>query len=587
MNTSKGPIPYLDQLTFDRLINGIRRFAASDVGPKAKWMFAALMLLMLSLNGMNVVNSYVGRDFMTAIENKNMHGFIGWALVFIGILALTTLAAVMFRFTEERLGLLWREWMTQRFLGRYLNYRVYYQMTSNDEVENPDQRMTDDIKAYTTGTLSFLLMFLNSSFTVVAFSGVLWSISPLLFMVAVLYAGGGSLLAIKLGRPMIGLNYDQLDREANFRACLIRVRENAEPIALLHREAHMHKDLLGHLHRLVENMKKIIEVNRNLGFFTSGYNYLIQIIPALIVAPLFINGTVEFGVIIQAAMAFTQLVGAFSLVVTNFQSLSNFTAVITRLGALDIAITYSKRETPDYAAVDHDSAVSKNAIIVCEDQDKLIYEHLTLTSGQDGHILLKDLTKDIPLGTRTRIVCAEGLTAHALFRATAGIWEHGAGHIVRPDLNKTFFLPEHPYLPRGTLRALLDDRTSTGEIPLDDEKILGVLKKLGLDDVVSRSGGLDGTCKWDCIMSEGEQELMTFARLILEHPSFALIENPESDLRKDEIPRLLDLLSEYGITYIVIGQDLHDSKEDNTPNKYYDAVLKIDAQGGWTWSTAK
>jgi vitamin B12/bleomycin/antimicrobial peptide transport system ATP-binding/permease protein len=579
MNTSKGPIPYLDQLTLNRLITGIRRFAASDVGWRAKILFSALLLLMLVLNALNVLNSYIGRDFMTAIELRNMNGFMGWAAVYIGIFVLLTAVAVLFRFAEERLGLLWRDWLTQQFLRRYLTHRAYYQLTSNDEVANPDQRIADDIKAFTTGTLSFFLMFMNASFTVIAFSGVLWSISPLLFLAAVLYAGGGSWLAIKLGRPLIGLNYDQLDREAQFRSGLTHVRKNAEPIALLHRETLSQNTLLARLQRVVDNMERIIELNRNLGFFTTGYNYLIPVIPVLVVAPLFINGSADFGIIAQAAMSFTLLVGAFSLIVTNFQSLSTFTAVVTRLSALDLAIKYSTHEAPHPAA---DDAGAGNEIIICEDDGVLNYQQLTLLSGQDERVLLKELSLSIAHGTRTNIRCEEELTQYALFRATAGIWEHGAGHIVRPETNEIFFLPGHPYMPHGTLRELLE--RSGLEQRLEDSRIMDVLQKLNIKDIVQRIGGLDESCKWDCIISPGEQQRLAVARLILASPSFAFIENPASDMTAEEVSNMLRLLTEYDITYIVIGQAIRRRRDDLQDKEYFDAELKIDAQGGWTWS---
>ena len=161
---------------------------------------------------------------------------------------------------------------------------------ATDTVSNPDQRITEDVRNLTTTTLTFVLLIVNGSFTILAFSGVLWTISPLLFGVAVAYAAVGSLLTLVLGRPLIWLNYNQSDKEAVFRADLIHVRENAESLALSHREPLVKARLLRHLDELAANFKQIVAVSRNLGFFTTGYNYLIQIIPALIVAPLYIRG---------------------------------------------------------------------------------------------------------------------------------------------------------------------------------------------------------------------------------------------------------------------------------------------------------
>ena len=185
-------------------------------------------------------------------------------------------------------------------------------------------------------------MALNSAFTIVAFSEVLWTISPLLFGVAVLYAASGSFFTIVLGRPLIRLNYDQLDKEASFRSGLIHVRDNAETIRLA-RRGRPNAKLLDRLDDLVANFRKITSINRNVGFFTTGYNWMIQIIPALIIAPAFIEGKIEFGVITQSAMAFSTLVAAFSLIVTQFQSLSSFAAVVARLSSLVGAVGESEQ----------------------------------------------------------------------------------------------------------------------------------------------------------------------------------------------------------------------------------------------------
>lgn len=199
---------------------------------------------------------------------------------------------------------------------------------------NPDQRIADDVRTFTTITLSFTLILLNTTITILAFSGVLWSISPLLFAVAVAYAALGSGLTILFGRPLLWLNYDQSDREASLRAELVHLRENAESVALLRHEGRMRQRVLGRIETLVENTRRIIAVNRNLNFFTTGYNYLIQLIPIAIVAPLFIRGETEFGVISQSAMAFSHLIGAFSLIITQFQQISSYAVVIARLSAL-------------------------------------------------------------------------------------------------------------------------------------------------------------------------------------------------------------------------------------------------------------
>ena len=317
--------------TYRRLLLAVVRFLKSPAGGKARWLLAALLLLMVGINGMNVANSYVGRYFMSSIESRDSGGFVRFAWLYVAVFAGSALVGVLFRFTEERLGLLWRDWLTRRVISLYIDQRIYLNLTGEDAVSNPDQRMTEDVRQLTTSTLSFLLMILNGTMTVLSFSGVLWTISPKLFMVAVLYAVAGSALTILLGRPLIQLHFRQADCEANFRSELIHTRANADGIALSGKEADIRERLLSRIDGLVGNLRHIIAVNRNLSFFTSGYNYLIQLIPVLIVAPLFIRREVEFGVIGQSAMAFATLLGAFSLIITQFQAISSYASVISRL----------------------------------------------------------------------------------------------------------------------------------------------------------------------------------------------------------------------------------------------------------------
>ena len=325
---------------------------------------------------------------MTAIADRQTAEFIQQAIFYIGVFAASTVVAVIARFTEERLALHWREFLTRRAVKLYLADATYFHLGASGQLTHPDQRIADDVRAFTITTLSFVLMIFNSGLTILAFSGVLWSISPLLFVVAVVYAACGSYLTIILGRPLIKLNYDQLDKEAGFRSGLIHVRERAEAIMVARGEEQQNARLLQRLDEAIANFRQITAINRNVGFFTTGYNWLIQIIPALIVAPAFIRGDVEFGVITQSAAAFALLVGAFSLIVTQFQSISNFAAVVARLSSLLEAIEQSHAPT------------APSGIEIVEDEGRLAFEHLTLLPATDGAPVLRDLSASVESGTR-------------------------------------------------------------------------------------------------------------------------------------------------------------------------------------------
>lgn len=343
MNDSKAAF---SREVFRRILGTLRVFLTSPVGGKAKWLLAGLFLLMFGINGMNVVNSFVGRNFMSAIESRDSAGFVRFAWLYVAVFAGSTFVGVMFRFTEERLGLLWRDFLTHRVVGQYIDRGIYLHMSKKGAVSNPDQRITEDIRQLTTATLSFVLMVINGTLTVLSFSGVLWTISPKLFLVAVLYAVAGSALTIWLGRPLIKLNYRQSDCEANFRSDLIWTHDHANEISRDGKQATTRDRLMARVDDVVGNLGRVIAINRNLNFFTSGYNYLIQLIPVLLVAPMFIRREVEFGVIGQATMAFATLLGAFSLVITQFQAISAYASVLLRLDEFVEAAEKCQSNTP-------------------------------------------------------------------------------------------------------------------------------------------------------------------------------------------------------------------------------------------------
>ena len=551
---------HIARLTWQRFRVALRMLVTSEAGPKAIMLSALLILCMVVINGLNVINSYVGRDFMSSIENKNIHGFKYEAMVYILVFAGSTVAAVFYRFTEERLGILWREQLTRRLTDIYMSDRTYYRLESASGVANPDQRITDDVRAFTTTTLSFVLLILNGTLTAISFSGVLWTISPTLFSVAVGYAVCGSLLTILLGKPLIRLNYNQLDMEANFRSDLIHVRENSESIALAHREGRFKARLNKRLDALTANFRRLIRINRNLGFFTTGYNYMIQIIPALLVAPMFIRGGVsEFGVITQSTMAFATLLGAFSLIVTQFQSISTFTAVTARLYKLSDAMEKA-----------HNAKTC--AIEVGETPDRLCYEEVTLYSADKSRLLISDLNLEILRGSRWLITGSDDAPKVALFRATASVWECGGGRIARPGLDDILFLPERPYLPPGTLRDVL---LRTGkEVDTADSEIMKVLTNLGLQELVVRAGGLGVDQDWDDLLSIGEQHLLSVSRIFLAKPAFVFLDRPGSSLPKNQISTILGLLTDQNIGVVILSKN-------GESRLHYDGHLDIKADGSW------
>ena len=359
-------------------------------------------------------------------------------------------------------------------------------MDASGELANPDQRIAEDVRAFTVTTLSFVLMLLNGSLTIIAFSGVLWAISPLLFVLAVLYAACGSLVTFALGRPLIRLNHDQLDKEASFRSALIHVRENAESIMLAHREERQTARLLDRFAEVVANFRQITAINRNVGFFTTGYNWLIQIIPALIVAPSFMRGDVEFGVVTQSAMVFTTLVAAFSLIVTQFQSISTFAAVVARLSSM-------------LEAIEHPQTAAGSTIEIVEAEGRVAYERADPTDLDERRPTAEGIVDIDPRRDPRSHQRFKSSRRSRVVQGDAGVAIAGAGRILRPRLKDISFLPQQPYLPPGTLRQILEDGERGSAI--SDDRIFTLLRELNLEQVVTQAGGLDSERDWRTLRS--------------------------------------------------------------------------------------
>ncbi|WP_431320097.1 ABC transporter ATP-binding protein/permease [Rhizobium sp. YTU87027] len=546
------------RVTAGRFLRSVRIFMSSEVGGAAKLLTVCLVALFLAINGLNVLNSFVGRNFMTAIADRQIAEFVRQAVFYLLVFAGSTIASVFARFTEERLALTWRDFLTRRAVNLYLTDGAFYRLGVSGELSYPDQRISEDIRAFTVTTLSFLLMIFSSGLTILSFSGVLLSINPVLFSVAVVYAACGSLLTIWLGRPLIKLNYDQLDKEASFRTGLIQARENAERIMLTGSEPRMKSFLAGRIDDLVTNFRNITSVNRNVGFFTTGYNWLIQIIPALIVAPAFFRGDIEFGVITQSAAAFAMLVGAFSLIINQFNSISNFAAVVARLSTLLEAIENSQRSRPE--------------IQIDSTREELSYEKLTILSKRDGSPLLQDLTAVIPARARVLVTCAREDQGSAFFRATAGIACPGSGRIFRPAGERIRFLPQQPYLPPSTLRQLLVPPAANSEI--SDERISLLLAEFELERI-SKAGGFQQEVEWHTFLTQREQHLLMLASVCVAKPYVILLERTEVMVGWDTFFRIVTRFANDGIACVHIGSAANISA--------YDAILDLGDSGGWQW----
>jgi putative ATP-binding cassette transporter len=255
-------------------------------------------------------------------------------------------------------------------------------------------------------------------------------------------------------------------------------------------------------------------------------------------------------------MAFSHLLGAFSLVVTQFQAISSYGAVLARLNALAEGLQPA-RDVP-------------SGIQIVEDGDRIAYENLTL-AGPDDEVLIRELTFTIPEGSRILVSSRDPAMRGALVRATAGVWDEGRGTVRRPPLEQIAFLPERPYLPPGTLREMMG--ASDGSVPLDDE-IAGALDALGAGDLLDRADGIDVEHDWERVLTLHDQQILALARVLVARPVFAFVDDLEHIVGAARLPVVLSAFIERGITCVAFG-DLDEPRAD------YDAVLELGEGGAW------
>ena len=556
--------------TWRQFWNISKAFFASRQQRKAQGYLAVLLTLALSVGAVQVLMSYVGRDFMTAIAKKNADAY--WRLLglYLGTFALAVPLGVYYRWTEQRLALLWREWLAQHLMKRYFNNRAYYRLRGSEGIDNPDQRISEDVRNFTANSLSFLLIILNAGVTLVAFLGVLWGISATLVAVLFAYAIAGTALSILIGSRLVRLHYQQYRREADFRYGLVRVRDNAESIAFYRGESREQTDLVSRLKAVVLNYIVIIAWNRNLAFFTTSYNYAALVLPIAVVAPMFMRGEVEFGVVTQAAGAFAQVLAAVSLIITQFEGLSTYLAGVQRLGTL-------WDNLDDFDA--DEERVAREATQQLDEDSRIVkLDKLTVRTPSPSKTLVQDLSFELKRTQSLLIMGASGTGKSSVLRTIAGLWPSGSGALERPPLVELMFLPQRPYMIEGNLRDQL--LYPYPERKVDDETIRAVVAEVNLSDVFARvDDDLDRVLDWTNVLSVGEQQRVAFARLFLRKPRFAFLDEATSALDEENQDTLYRLLQKSGIGFISVGH-----RETLIP--YHDRILQLEHAGAWELKAA-
>ncbi|HEY7436973.1 MAG TPA: ABC transporter ATP-binding protein/permease [Methylomirabilota bacterium] len=561
-----------DRLFWTRLWALTRPYWVSDQSFVALGILTFIFLLNGTIQVGNVVFSYVTRDMMTALADRDAPTFFHKMLLLVAYNVVAAPIIAVAGYVTGELMLRWRRWLTEWFLEHSFQDRAFYRISHDADIDNPDQRVSEDLATFTSSTLSFVMQILQGLATGAAFITVLWFISPLLVLVLAACVGVGSLLTIVIGRPLIAINFEQRRREADFRYALVGLRDHAEAVALYGGERREHRTLLQRLYAAMTTFHRLLVAQRNLAFFTYAYDLLLPLVPFVVLAPSFFAGTIEFGKITQAGAAFATLRTALSLIIDQFTSFSSFAAVVERLGTYREA---SERGPGPPVPAAAEAAAGSDPRIEIVEAPRLALERLTLTTPDEAKTLIRDLSLEGANGAGLLIVGATGAGKTSLLRAIAGLWRSGSGRILRPPLAEMIFLPQRPYLIPGSLR---DQLCYPREGDASDEQMIALLERVGLQDLLERVGGLDAHANWENLLTLSEQQQIALARLLFNRPTLAFLDEATSALDEGTEQALYERLAAAHIAVVSVG-------DRRRLARYHRVVLELLGHGDWRLAT--
>ncbi|MEO0431629.1 MAG: ABC transporter ATP-binding protein/permease [Cyanobacteria bacterium J06656_5] len=578
---------------FQRFWTIAKTYWFSDEKWKARGLLLLIVLLLLAYTGLSVVLNNQRGELISALSAKNESRFWQTVIIFIGVLVVYAPLLAAYTYLRDRLGLAWRRWLTTDFVERYFAERAFYRINQfSPDIDNPDQRIAEDVKNFTQESLTLALVLSDSVLEIIAFSGVLLGISRELVIFLLGYAVIGTLVTVGVfGQPLVRLNFEQLKREANFRFSLVRVRENAEAIAFYQGEAQESAQVNNRFMAAFDNYKRLLGWELGLNGLTNAYEFIPFVLPALVVAPGIFSGDIEVGKVSEAQGAFIRVFFSLNLIVARFQSLSAFGAGIDRL--YDFATSLGgvkelekveepvlekdaqKEDAPEeYTQKENtqEDVSCHHPVIRCEMADELALQNLTLQTPNYQRTLIENLSLVLDAQSSLLVVGPSGCGKSSLMRAIAGLWNSGTGVIQRPQLEHLLFLPQKPYMILGSLRQQL--LYPYPEVKLDDNQLKLALQQVNLPDLDKRFGGLDAEEEWSDVLSLGEQQRLSFARVLLHQPTYTILDEATSALDRDNEKQLYNHLATTKTAYLSVGH--RQSLED-----YHQAILRLTEDHTW------
>jgi putative ATP-binding cassette transporter len=509
---------------------GVGRFR---IAMAERWVARGLLLVILFLNIFSVYinklfNDWYGR-FYNALQDKDADAF--WVeMRWFAILAFVYIVVAVYRlWLRQYLQIRWRQWLTDIYTKTWLGRRTYYRMElTGHSTDNPEQRIEQDIREFTSQTLFLTLDLVSEVLTLVTFSVILWNLSGTLVVpilggipipgymmwVAVVYAAIGSWLTYKVGRPLIRIAYDMERYNADFRYRMIRVRENAESIALYKGEPDENRRLGNAFGRVYAIWWDYMNYTKRLTWLTAFYGQAAVIFPFLVAAPRYFTGEIQLGVVMQTSSAFGQVQNSLSWFVNTYDTLAQWKATVDRLTGFSESMEAVRAD--ERSAQGFDVAASPKPVLTLDDVEVAL---------PNGRVLLEDVDLRVEPGQRVVIQGPSGSGKTTLFRVLAGLWPFGRGRVNVPRGAKVLFLPQKPYIPIGTLREAIcyPDKPEAH----DDLEIGDAMTAAELGHFAER---LDETGNWSMVMSPGEQQRLSFARALLVRPDWLFLDEASSAL---------------------------------------------------------
>lgn len=516
-------------------------FRSEERGPGLV-LLAAVIAIELSIVGLTVLLNEWNNTFYNALQNRNWDAFIYQLGYFCVLATAFILLAVYQLYLNQWLQIRWRRWLTATYLDHWLEGANHYRMQLlGDAADNPDQRISEDIRQFIDLTLNIGLQLLNSCVTLFSFMIILWSLSaaaPLhlfgvafnipgyLLWAALIYAVIGTALTHLIGRALIALNFQQQRYEADFRFNLVRVRENSEQIALLEGEPAERDRLLMRFGNVVANWYAIMTRQKKLTFFTAGYEQASLVFPFIMVSPAYFGGIIQLGGLMQTANAFGRVQGALSVFVSIYRNLAEWRAVIERLSGFDQSVAAAR-------AV----AVAPPVIALEPGKAAAVTLHDLAVRLPNGVPLLNASGISIKLGERVLVSGPSGAGKSTLFRALAGVWPFGEGTIQVPKGARVMILPQRPYFPIAPLAAAVAYPAEPGSF--DAGQVAALIAAVGLPDLAAR---IEEEAHWNRILSPGEQQRLGIARAILQAPDYLFLDEATASLDEETEAALYHLL---------------------------------------------